>query len=61
MNAPPFSQTGQNGPNQTWLNGLVFVYELSCCGFVSRCSHLYESYLGIIFGGTVLTFVIKWI
>ena len=23
-----------------WLNGLVFVYELSACGFESRCSHL---------------------
>ena len=23
-----------------WLNSLVFVYELSGCGFESRCSHL---------------------
>ena len=23
-----------------WLNGWVFVYELSVCGFESRCSHL---------------------
>ena len=23
-----------------WLNGLVFVYELSGCGFESSCSHL---------------------
>ena len=23
-----------------WLNGRVFVYELSSCGFESRCSHL---------------------
>ena len=25
---------------QIWLNGWVFVYELSGCGFESRCSHL---------------------
>ena len=24
-----------------WLNGLAFFYELSGCGFESRCSHLY--------------------
>ena len=23
-----------------WLNGWVFVYKLSCCGFESRCCHL---------------------
>ena len=23
-----------------WLNGWMIVYELSCCGFESRCSHL---------------------
>ena len=23
-----------------WLNGRVFLYELSSCGFESRCSHL---------------------
>ena len=23
-----------------WLNGWVFVYELNCCAFESRCSHL---------------------
>ena len=27
-----------------WLNGWVFVYELSGCGFVSRCSHLIFRY-----------------
>ena len=25
---------------QIWLNGWVFIYELSDCGFVSSCSHL---------------------
>ena len=27
-----------------WLNGWVFVYELSGCGFESRCSHLIYKY-----------------
>ena len=27
-----------------WLNGLVFVYKLSGCGFESRCSHLIFRY-----------------
>ena len=27
-----------------WLNGWVFVYELSGCGFESRCSHLIFRY-----------------
>ena len=27
-----------------WINGLVFVYELSGCGFESRCSHLIFRY-----------------
>ena len=26
--------------NLVWLNGWVFIYKLSGCGFVSRCSHL---------------------
>ena len=26
--------------SSVWLNGWVFVYELSGCGFESRCSHL---------------------
>ena len=28
-----------------WLNGCVFVYELSGSGFESRCSHLYPIFL----------------
>ena len=28
-----------------WLNGCVFVYELSGCGFESRCSHSYIKWL----------------
>ena len=28
-----------------WLNGLVFIYELSSCGFESRCSHYSAIYL----------------
>ena len=27
-----------------WLNGWVFVYELHCCGFESRCSPLNSKY-----------------
>ena len=29
-----------------WLNGWVFVYELSVCGFKSRCSYLNFKYRG---------------
>ena len=31
-----------------WLNGLVFVYKLSGCGFESRCSHL--NFIGYLCG-----------
>ena len=39
MNTQPFSQTGQM-IEPVWLNGWVFVYEISGCGFESHCSHL---------------------
>ena len=35
VNEQSFSQTGP-----VWLNGWVFVYELSACGFESHCCHL---------------------
>ena len=39
-NTQPFSYTGPWFLNDwLWLNGWVFVYELSGCGFGSRCSH----------------------
>ena len=32
----------ETGPkSEVWLNGWVFVYELSGCGFESRCSHFW--------------------
>ena len=31
-----------------WLNGRVFVYELSGCGFESHCSHLKTLFLAVV-------------
>ena len=39
-NTQSFSKT-----SQVWLNRWVFVYELSGCGFESRCSHLTRPHL----------------
>ena len=38
MNSQPLSPVAVIWP--VWLNGWVFVYELSGCGFESSCSHL---------------------
>ena len=37
-----------------WLNGWVFVSELSGCGFESRCSHLNNIYNDLIITTTVV-------
>ena len=40
-----------------WLNGWVFVYELSCCGFESRCSLLKRHYLWTIWTKLLLNWI----
>ena len=42
-----------------WLNGWVFVYELSGCGFVSHCSHLvFNALCYCLSGSTILPLVV---
>ena len=51
-----------NWPNWSFCrNGLVFVYQLSRCGFESRCSHLILFRILEIYLHYILSFTILWL
>ena len=45
-NPQPLSSYTKTESWSVWLNGWVFVYELSGCGFESRCCHLKKHFSG---------------